>query len=108
MINNKIKYIRKIFFFTISLIFMSCFSIEQKKESFIHEMNYFIGKSVDNIPVPKPISIHHINDKYVKHIYEYKDTGCQWFMIIDQESRNITEWGYISHPDLYYHTFLLY
>jgi len=87
--------------FTFGLL-NSCISHERAKQLFVYERNYDIGRVVTVVPLPKPTKILPIDKESSLYIYEFKNTGCQWSYVVDDSTKIILSWKFISDPDLCY------
>ncbi|MGD0278630.1 MAG: hypothetical protein ABSC11_04935 [Smithella sp.] len=81
---------------------MSCVSHEQAKLLFIRERDFDKGRTVKEVPLPEPVKVESINDHTSLFIYEFKTTGCRWSYTVDDETKRIISWQFISDPDLCY------
>ena len=89
---------------TIALLtsILGCLSIERGRLLFVEERNYDIGRVIYNVPLPEPNEIIKIDERKSKYLYKVKSTGCLWFNIIDNKTKKIISWEFISDPDLCY------
>ncbi len=74
---------------------------------FVGERNFDIGRVITDVPVPDPIEIEPIDDQTSRYIIEFKDTGCRWSYTVENSTKKILSWQYISNPDLCYMTMSL-
>ncbi len=81
---------------------IGCLSHDQAKLLFIQERDFDRGRLIRQVPLPQPIKIEVVDEKTSLYIYEFKRTGCQWSYTVDNESKRILSWQYISDPDLCY------
>lgn len=85
-----------------AMISVGCVSHEQAKQMFVQHRNFDQGRSVREVPLPPLVRVEPINDKTSLYIYEFKATGCRWSYTVDNETKKILSWKYISDPDLCY------
>lgn len=81
---------------------IGCVSIEKRRLIFIDERNFDIGRVVFDVPLPEPIDIIKIDEAKSKYLYKFEDSGCQWIYIVDNKSKRIISWEFISDPDFCY------
>jgi len=81
---------------------LSCVSHERAKQMFVDARDYDVGRIVTQIPLPPPIKIVPLNKDASVYIYEFKNTGCQWSYVVDNTSKRVVSWQFISDPDLCY------
>ncbi len=74
------------------------------RKEFIRSRDYDIGKTTREAWVPDPISIEPINDLTSRYIYEYKETGCRFAYTVDNLTKRVLSWQFLSDPDRCYTT----
>jgi hypothetical protein len=84
------------------MVNVSCVSHERAKLMFIQERDFDKGRTVREVPLPEPVKMESINEHSTLYIYEFKDTGCRWSYTVDNETKRILSWQFISDPDLCY------
>ena len=76
-------------------------------KEFVRSLDDDIGKTTKEAWVPDPSSVEPIDDQTSRYVYEYKDTGCQWFYVVDNRTNRILSWQFISDPNRCYMTMSL-
>ena len=74
------------------------------RKEFIRSCNYDIGKTIREAGVPDPVSIEPIDDQTSRYIFEYKDTGCRFAYTVDNQTKRVLSWQFLSDPDRCYTT----
>ena len=71
---------------------------------FVRSRDYDIGKTIREAGVPDPVSIEPIDDQTSRYIFEYKDTGCRFAYTVDNQTKRVLSWKFLSDPDRCYTT----
>ncbi len=74
----------------------------QAKQLFVRERDFDIGRSIKEVPLPSPTEIMPVNEQTSLYIYEFKNTGCRWSYTVDNETKKVRSWQFVSDPDLCY------
>lgn len=80
----------------------SCLSRERAKEMFVESRDFDVGRKVTEVPLGNPSSIAPIDEHTSLYIYEFQNTGCKWSYVVDNNTKRVLSWKFISDPDLCY------
>lgn len=86
----------------LATLFVNCISHERAKQMFVENRDFDVGRIVSVVPLPPPNRIEPIDKRTSLYIYEFKDTGCSWSYTVNNETKRILSWKFISDPDLCY------
>lgn len=75
-------------------------SSKAKRQMFVGERNFDIGRIVTSLPIPEPYEIMALGNGKSEYIYEFKNTGCKWAYIVNDSTSKVESWHYVSDPDL--------
>ncbi len=71
--------------------------------SFVRNRDFDVGSIVTLSPfLSKPLRIESLDSKTSRYIYEFRNTGCQWAYIVDNTTKEVLSWEYVSDPKLCY------
>jgi len=93
----------KILYFLILVSVLCGCTMNAKKNIFINERNYDVGRKKDIAIHPLSIlEIIPVGVKQDKYILYNDDTGCKWAYYVNKETEIIESWEYVSSPDKCY------
>ena len=74
------------------------------RKEFIRSRNGDIGKTIREAWVPNPVRIEPIDDQTSRYIFEYKEAGCRFAYTVDNQTKRVLSWQFLSAPDRCYTT----
>lgn len=89
--------------FLIALLVIGSCGCASRKD-FIRSCDYDVGKAIWQAGVPDPVSIEPVDDRMSRYIFEYEKSGCRWAYIVDNQTKQVLSWQFISDPKRCYVT----
>ena len=93
--------IRIFLVFNMLFLLVACASVEQRRAYFSETQDGYIGRSIEDYLIAKPVSIDYEGNEVIYN-YANNEIGCKWALIIDEKFKVIKQWKYISDPDRCY------
>lgn len=88
----------------ISVLLLSCGSIDTHRKAFRDDLNRDIGKRIQQTVWGPSTDVHPLDADRVEHRYTFDDMpGCEWAFIVNRSSSIIEGWRYISSTEKCYY-----
>jgi len=84
------------------VLILGCVSREQARRLFVQERDYDMGRNIVEVPLPPPNKIEPIDNDTSAFVYETRHTGCRFSYVIDNKTKRVRSWQFLSDPDLCY------
>lgn len=88
----------------ISVLLLSCGSIETHRKAFRDDLDRDIGKPIQQTVWGPSTDVHPLDADRVEHRYRFDDMpGCEWAFIVTRSTSIIEGWRYVSAAEECYY-----